>query len=185
MRKNNEDTVPFNHGTSKKLLKIILISVDLYEWNRKVMRSISLCSPMIIPNGAKCKVFLRNKSDVYNAFREIKALVENQTGKKIKQLQSDNEREYLSTEFEDFLAKAGIRRRLSIAYNPEQNGIAERKNQTLLKMTRCLLIRSDLPSSFWAEAVSTANYIRNRCPTDQTSSRIELHLNCGLERHPT
>lgn len=91
-----------------------------------------------------CEVrFLQKKSDAYNAFNEVKALIENQTGERIKLLQSDNGREYLSKEFKDFLTKAGIKR-FSIAYNPEQNGTAERKNRTLLEMTRCLLIQSGL-----------------------------------------
>lgn len=50
-------------------------------------------------------------------------------------------------------------------YNPEQNGTAERKNRTLLDMARCLFIQSGLLFSFWAEAVSTANFITNRCST--------------------
>lgn len=46
---------------------------------------------------------------------------------------------------------------------PQQNGVAERKNRTLVEATRCLLIQLGLPPSFWAEAISTANYVKNRC----------------------
>jgi hypothetical protein len=48
---------------------------------------------------------------------------------------------------------------------PQQNGVAERMNLTLFDMTRCLLIQSGIPNFLWADAVSTACYIRNRCPT--------------------
>lgn len=51
------------------------------------------------------------------------------------------------------------------AHTPQQNGVAERRNRTLMDMTTCLLKQSNLPSSFWGEAVNTSNYIRNRCPS--------------------
>lgn len=145
-----------------------------------------ICGPMRIESksGAKyfmtfiddnsrwCEVrFLKKKSDAFEAFKVYKALVENQKSKKLKCLQSDNGTEYLSNEFGEYLKKNGIQRRLTVAYNPEQNGVAERKNRTLEEMARCLLINSELPSSFWAEAVSTANYIRNRCPTKALNGR--------------
>lgn len=109
--------------------------------------------------------FLRNKSDALQIFKEFKIYVENQTGRKIKQLQSDNGKEFCNKEFDDFLKKEGIGRRLTTPHTPQQNGIAERKNRTLVEMARCMIMQSGLPHSFWAEAVSTANYVRNRCIT--------------------
>jgi len=101
---------------------------------------------------------LRSKGEVTDAFKEYKALMENLKDRKIKYLQSDNGKEYKNLAFDTFLAEHGIARRLSIPYHPEQNGTAERKNRTLLDTARCLLLQSGLPGSFWAEAVSTANY---------------------------
>lgn len=63
------------------------------------------------------------------------------------------------------LKERGIKRHLTVPYNPEQNRISERKNRTLMETARCLLIESGLPPSFWAEAINTATYIRNRCPS--------------------
>lgn len=83
----------------------------------------------------------------------------------MKCLQSDNGGEYASKDFDKYLKEHGISRRLSIPCNPEQNGVAERRNRTVLDAARCLLAQSGLPPSFWAEAVNTANYLRNRCPT--------------------
>ena len=71
----------------------------------------------------------------------------------------------------DFLNQNGIKRRLTVPYTPQQNGVAERKNQTLVEMARCMIIQSGLPSSFCAEAIRTANYIRNRCVTTSLSKK--------------
>ncbi|GJQ68569.1 hypothetical protein Trydic_g17126 [Trypoxylus dichotomus] len=59
---------------------------------------------------------------------------------------------------------------------PEQNGVSECKNRTLLDMAHCLMMQTELPSQFWAEAVYTANYIRNRCPTRSLNSRTPYEI---------
>lgn len=64
-----------------------------------------------------------------------------------------------------FLKDEGIHHRVAVPHTPEQNGVAERKNRTLVESARCMLIESGLPSSFWAEAIATANHVENRCPT--------------------
>jgi len=86
-------------------------------------------------------------------------------------LQTDNEKEYKNIAFDDFLRENGIRRRLIMTHTPEQNGVAEKMNQTLFDMMRCLIIESQLPASFWREAVNTANYLRNRCPSKNLGGR--------------
>jgi transposase InsO family protein len=63
--------------------------------------------------------FLKTKSEIFKRFQEFKALVENQTGRKIKVLRSDNGGEYTSTKFRDFCTQEGIRRRLTVPYNPQ------------------------------------------------------------------
>lgn len=113
-----------------------------------------------------CEVrFLKNKSDVLPEFRKYKSMVENQTGKTIKFLQSDNGKEFCNKEFDELLNTCGIQRRLTISYTPEQNGVAERRNRTLVEMARCMLLQSNSPPRFWAEAIATANHVRNRCPS--------------------
>lgn len=78
---------------------------------------------------------------------------------------SDNGTEYCNKEFNEYLREHGIQRRLAMPYTPQQNGLAERKNCTLLDQAQCLLLEKHLPKTFWAEAVNTANYLRNRCPS--------------------
>jgi transposase InsO family protein len=108
---------------------------------------------------------LRSRADVLQAFKDYKRKVENFTGRKIKKLRTDNGREYLSKNFENFLKEEGISRQLSVEYTPQQNGVAERANRTLVEMARCMMLQGNLPDSLWAEAVNTATYLRNRCAT--------------------
>lgn len=79
-----------------------------------------------------CEVrFLRSKADVFKVTKEFIAFVESQKSRKVKCLQSDNGKEYTSQEFTIYLKKRGIIRRLTIPYNPEQNGVAERRIELL------------------------------------------------------
>ena len=102
---------------------------------------------------------------MFQKFVEWKALVEKSTSKRLKVLRSDNGGEYLSSEFRDYLSREGIRHELTIPKTPQQNGVAERMNRTLVESVRSMLIDAHLPHKFWAEALSTAVYLRNRSPT--------------------
>lgn len=109
--------------------------------------------------------FMKNKHEVFEKFREYKALVENQSGKKIKVFRSDNGTEYVNTQFKEYFRESGIQFETSAPYTPEQNGVAERLNRTIVEKARCMLSQSGLPASFWAEATNTAIYLKNRSPT--------------------
>ena len=82
-----------------------------------------------------------------------------------KVLRTDNGGEFTSTKFKEFLKSKGIRYERTIPKIPEQNGVVERLNRTLVEIVRSMLIDSKLPQKFWAEALSTATYLRNRSPT--------------------
>ena len=92
-------------------------------------------------------------------------MVENQVDCKIKVLRSDNETKYTSDQFEMFCFEAGTEHQLTITYTPQQNGMSERKNRTVMEMSRCLLFEKKLPKSFWAKAVNTSIYLLNRLST--------------------
>lgn len=110
--------------------------------------------------------FMKQKNEVFELFKTFKNEVENSTGKRIKYFQSDNGRvEYCNVEFDKYLKKCGIQRKLSAPRTPQQNGLAERKNRSLLDKARCLLLEAKLPQMFWAEAINTANYLLNRSPS--------------------
>ncbi|CAK9804033.1 Retrovirus-related Pol polyprotein from transposon TNT 1-94 [Anthophora plagiata] len=139
-----------------------------------------ICGPMSTPSLGGARYFatfiddktrytevavLKEKSEILSAFKAFKTRAEKQTGKFIKKIRSDNAKEYLSRGFSEYLQQEGITRQLSTPYTPQQNGVAERANRTIVEMARSMLTQSKLPMSLWAEAVSTAVYIRNRCPT--------------------
>ena len=106
--------------------------------------------------------FLQQKSEVKSTFESFKKLIENQTDQKIKILRTDNGKEYVNHNLKSFLDLHGIRHQTTIQYTPEQNGLAERMNRTIVEKARSMLIDANLPTNFWAEAISTAVYLINR-----------------------
>ena len=84
--------------------------------------------------------------------------------KGIKILRSDNGGEYTSTEFNDFCKEAGIKRELRVPYNLEQNGVAERKNRTVVEAAKAMIHDQSLPMFLWEEASKTFVYVQNICP---------------------
>ncbi|CAL9014241.1 unnamed protein product [Prunus brigantina] len=123
--------------------------------------------------------FLRNKSDIFNVFKKFKAFVELQSGFSLKKLSSDRGGEYTSHEFQEFCASMGMERQLTIAYSPQQNGVAERRNRTICEMARSMMKEKGILVIFWAEVVSTAVYLRNRCFTTSVSSKTPFEAFTG------
>ncbi|KAL5766903.1 hypothetical protein ACOSP7_017520 [Xanthoceras sorbifolium] len=109
--------------------------------------------------------FLKHKNDVFATFKQWKALVEKQTGRKIKRLRTDNGLEFCQGDFNEFCKNEGIVRHLTVRGTPQQNGVAERMHRTLLEKVRCMLSNSGLSKDFWAEAASTACHLVNRSPS--------------------
>jgi hypothetical protein len=101
---------------------------------------------------------LKAKGKVFDKFKAYKALVENQTSMKIKTLRSDNGGEFVSKKFDNFLDECGIERQTS---TPQQNGVAERANRTIMECARSMIHAQGLDLEFWAEAVNMAVYIKN------------------------
>lgn len=92
--------------------------------------------------------FLLEKSEALTTFRSFKALVEKEAGRPIKILQTDRGGEYNSHEFVSFCALHGIKKQLTAAYTPQQNGVCERKNRTIINMVRSMLARGGVEKSF-------------------------------------
>ncbi|KAH9650921.1 hypothetical protein KPL70_026553 [Citrus sinensis] len=122
---------------------------------------------------------IKKKSDVFPVFKEYKARVELESGKKIKCLRTDNGGEYTDGEFLAFCKQEGIQRQFTVAYTPQQNGVAERMNRTLTERIRAMLRTADLPNSFWAEAAKTACYIVNRSPSTAIGLKTSMEMWTG------
>jgi len=90
-------------------------------------------------------------------------MVELQSGFKVKCLRSDRGGEFTSSEFNNLCETEGIQRQLTMTYTPQQNGVVERKNRTVVEMAKAMLHEKNLPYHLWAEAVHTAVYLLNRC----------------------
>ena len=104
-------------------------------------------------------------------FQKFKAMVEKQAGGQLKILRCDNGSEYVSREFMNFCNKEGIQHQLTVPYTPQQNGVSERKNISVMEMARCLLYEKDLPKQFLAEAIKTSVYLLNMLPTRVLSGK--------------
>lgn len=108
--------------------------------------------------------FLDTKTNIKTIFESFKAKVENQTGLKIKYLRTDNGTEFCNRVFDSFLDKCGIIHQTTVPYTPQQNGLAERMNRTIVEKAKCMMFNACLDKCFWAEAVATAIYLINRSP---------------------
>ena len=113
--------------------------------------------------------------------------MENETGLRVRAIRTDNGGEYTSQSFNKFCADKGIMHQLTNPYTPEQNGVSERLNRTLIESARSMLYHAKTPLKFWAESMNTAAYLRNRSPTsalkDKKDKRTKHHLKVGLGRN--
>ena len=108
---------------------------------------------------------MKEKKEVFKFFKIWKAMVENQSEKRIKRFRTDRGGEYLSNEYKQFLEQQGIFHEVSMAGTPQQNGVAERLNRTLQEKARSMMASSGIHGRFWGEAIVTACYLRNRSPS--------------------
>lgn len=109
--------------------------------------------------------FLHNKSEALNAFKSFCSLVERGPSKKVRVLRTDRGEEFMSNEFNDYCEKTEIKRHFTAPYTPQQNGVVERRNRTVVEMSRSCLKDMKLPSFLWGEAVRHSIYLLNRLPT--------------------
>nr|GEW27349.1 integrase, catalytic core [Tanacetum cinerariifolium] len=108
--------------------------------------------------------FLKTKDEVFGKFKEWKTMVEKQIGKQVKTLRTDNGLEFCNASFDNFYKKEGIVRNHTVRHTPQQNGVAERMNQTLMAFARCMHIFAGLSKQFRVKAVNTTSYLVNRSP---------------------
>jgi len=120
--------------------------------------------------------FLKQKSKVFQKFKEWKTVVENHTGRKVKVLRFDNRGEYTSKEFKYYLASKGIKHQLNILGRLEQNRVVEHMNQTLTERARSIILQADMSEGFWAEAVNHVSYLVNISPSITIDLKIPKEI---------
>ena len=108
---------------------------------------------------------MKHKDEVLDIFLSWKQMVETQTGRKIKKLRSDNGGEYRYDPFLKVCREEGIVRHFTVRGTPQQNGVAECMNRTLVTKVRCMLSHAGLSKAFWAEAVNYGSHLINILPT--------------------
>ncbi|GKD53271.1 putative ribonuclease H-like domain-containing protein, partial [Tanacetum coccineum] len=106
--------------------------------------------------------FLASKDETSSILKSFITQIENLIDKKVKIIRCDNEKEFKNRVMSEFCEKKGIKMEFSVARTPQQNGVAERRNKTLITVARTMFADSKLSTTFWAEAVNTACYGQNK-----------------------
>ncbi|GJS42831.1 putative ribonuclease H-like domain-containing protein [Tanacetum coccineum] len=127
--------------------------------------------------------FLATKDETSGILKSFITGIENLVDHKVKVIRCDNGTEFKNREMNQFCAMKGILRQYSVARTPQQNGVAERRNRTLIEAARTMLADSKLPTTFWAEAVNTACYVQNRVLVVKPHNKTPYELFHG--RTPT
>nr|GEX26251.1 putative ribonuclease H-like domain-containing protein [Tanacetum cinerariifolium] len=120
--------------------------------------------------------FLATKDETASVLKTFIVGLENLLSLKVKIIRCDNETEFKNAALNQFCGLKGIKREFSVPRTPQQNGIAERKNRTLIEAARILLADSLLPIPFWAEAVNTACYVQNRVLVTKPHNKTPYEL---------
>ncbi|GJY21361.1 putative ribonuclease H-like domain-containing protein [Tanacetum coccineum] len=120
--------------------------------------------------------FLATKDETSGILKTFITGIENQINHKVKIIRCDNGTEFKNNDMNQFCGMKGIKREFSVARTPQQNGVAERKNRTLIEAARTMLADSLLPTTFWAEAVSTACYVQNRVLVTKPHNKTPYEL---------
>lgn len=105
---------------------------------------------------------LRTKDEAADAIRRFQASAEVESRHTLRVFRTDRGGEFTATEFMGWCADHGIKRHLTAPYSPQQNGVVERRNQTVVGTARCMLKGATMPARFWGEAVTTAVFLLNR-----------------------
>nr|GEW57030.1 putative ribonuclease H-like domain-containing protein [Tanacetum cinerariifolium] len=125
--------------------------------------------------------FLATKDETTPILKTFITGLENQLSLKVKVIRSDNGTEFKNSNLNQLCGLKGIKRDFSVPRTPQQNGIAERKNQTLIEAAKTMLADSLLPIPFLAEAVNTACYVQNRVLVTKPYNKTPYEILHGFQ----
>ena len=123
--------------------------------------------------------FLQDKSETQGTLKRFLRRAQNEFELKVKKIRSDNGSEFKNLQVEEFLEEEGIKHEFSAPYTPQQNGVVERKNRTLIDMARTMLGEFKTPERFWSEAVNTACHAINRVYLHRLLKKTSYELLTG------
>ncbi|GJR03465.1 putative ribonuclease H-like domain-containing protein [Tanacetum coccineum] len=123
--------------------------------------------------------FLSSKDETSGILKTFITCIENQINHKVKIIRCDNGTKFKNSEMNQFCEMKGIKREFSVARTLQQNGVAERKNKTLIEAARTMLADSLLPTTFWVEAINTACYVQNRVLITKPHNKTPYELLIG------
>ena len=119
---------------------------------------------------------LKAKSEVLRYFKLYESTATAHFNVRLSRFRCDNGREYISNDMKNYFEAQGIQYEFTIRYTPQQNGVAERMNRTIIDKARCMLLNSKLSKGFWTEAVLAAVYLINRSPTNALKEKVPAEM---------
>jgi transposase InsO family protein len=123
--------------------------------------------------------FSQDKSETQGTLKRFLRRAQNEFELKVKKIRSDNGSEFKNLQVEEFLEEEGIKHEFSTPYTPQQNGVVERKNRTLIDMVRTMLGEFKTPERFWSEAVNTAYHAINQLYLHRLLKKTSYELLTG------
>jgi hypothetical protein len=123
--------------------------------------------------------FLQEKSQTQETLKGFLRQAQNEVGLRIKKIRNNNGTEFKNSQIEGFLEDEGIKHEFSSPYTPQQNGVVERKNRTLLDTARTMLDEYKTSDRFWTEAINTACYSINRLYLHRILKKTSYELLTG------
>ena len=106
--------------------------------------------------------FLHDNTEVTACFKKFAKRAQNEFEVRLKKIRSDNRKKFDNTNIEVYCDEVGIKHEVSATYTPQQNGVVERNNWTLITLAKTMLDEYNTPQELWAEAINTACYASNR-----------------------
>nr|GEX79868.1 uncharacterized mitochondrial protein AtMg00810-like [Tanacetum cinerariifolium] len=126
--------------------------------------------------GPTSTFFLKTKDETSGILRKFITEIENLKDLKVKIIRCDNRGEFRNKELNDFCSQKGIKREFSNARTPQQNGVAKRRNRSLIEAARTMLADAKLPVTFWAKAVNIACYVQNMVLVNKAHNKTPYEL---------
>jgi hypothetical protein len=173
--------LPFPKVSHTQYEKMELIVVDLSgpmsvkTWTEKAYAFV------VVEMNSRLGVgeLLNDKTESAGTLKTVVAMLERQSGKKLKRMRTDVGKEWLNGVVGEFCRRNGILHETTVPYTPEQNGVVERAIATYFEMVRCMLHSAGMDLRYWGEALMYAIHIRNLSPTAAISDKVPMHVWTG------